>query len=137
MRLSELRSSMGEYAARFDARRLGADDAERAVKDAAAIEKVAAAVTSPATAGVAETNVGKREGDRWAAHHPARLTGTPVGPARDALESARRLRELPAVEAAARRGKLSAHQVAVITDAATADPHAEQRPLAQAARGGY
>src|SRR5262249_7102898 len=31
----------------------------------------------------------------------------------------------------------SAHQVAVITDAATADPHAEQRLLEQAARGSY
>lgn len=128
---------MGEYAARFDARRLGADDAARAVKDAAAIEKMAAAVKSLAAARVAETNVWKREGDRSAAHHLARLTGTPVGPARDALECARRLRELPAVEAAARRGELSAHQVAVITDAATADPHAEQRLLEQAARGSY
>jgi hypothetical protein len=135
--LSELRSAMSSYAARLDAGLLAAVDAARVVADAAAIEKMAATVKSLAAARVAETNVWKREGDLSAAHHLARTTGSPVGQARDALESARRLQELPATDAAARRGELSAHQVAVITDAAAADPSAETRLLAQARRGSY
>jgi Domain of unknown function (DUF222) len=128
---------MSMYATRFDPARVSAGDVARVVEDAAAIEKMAATVKSLAAARVAETNVWKRDGDLSAAHHLARTTGTPVGQARDALESARRLRGLPATEAAARRGDLSAHQVAVITDAASADPGAEARLLKQAHSGSY
>jgi hypothetical protein len=137
MRLSELRSAMSEYAARFDPGRVSASDAAGVVDDAATIEKMAATVKSLAAARVAETDLWKREGDLSAAHHLARTTGTPVGQARDALESARRLPGLPAIDAAARRGELSAQQVAVIADAATADPGAEARLLDQAHSGGY
>jgi Domain of unknown function (DUF222) len=131
MRLSEVRSAMSEYATRFDAARVSACDAARVVDDAAAIEKMAATVKSLAAARVAETDAWKRDGDRSAAHQLARTTGTSVGQAKEALESARRLQELPATEAAARRGELSAQQVAVITDAAAADPAAEARLLQQ------
>jgi hypothetical protein len=137
MRLSELRGAMSAYATRFDAARVSAQDAAGVVEDAAAIEKMAATVKSLAAARVAETSLWKREGDLSAAHHLARTTGTPVGHARDALESAQRLAGLPAIEAAARRGELSAHQVAVITDAASADPSAETRLLKQARSGSY
>jgi hypothetical protein len=137
MKLSDLRSEMGSYAAQFDPARVAASDAARVVEDAAAIEKMAATVKSLAAARVAQTNLWRRDGDLSAAHHLARTTGTPVGQARDALESARRLGGLPAVEAAARRGELSAAQVAVITDAAAADPTAEARLLDQARRGSY
>jgi hypothetical protein len=137
MKLSELRDAMGRYAAQFDAARVSADDAARVVRDAAAIEKMAATVKALAATRVAETGVWRRDGDVSAAHHLARTTGSPVGPARDALESARRLAALPTVDAAARRGELSAHQVAVISDAAVADPGAETRLLEQARRGSY
>jgi hypothetical protein len=137
MRLSELRDAMGKFATRFDAARVSAQDATRVVEDAAAIERMAATVKSLAAARVAETNLWKRDGDLSAAHHLARTTGTPVGQAREALESARRLQGLSAIEAAARRGELSAHQVAVITDAASADPSAETRLLKQAQSGSY
>jgi len=137
MRLSELRDAMGKFATRFDAARVSAPDATRVVEDAAAIEKMAATVKSLAAARVAKTNLWKRDGDLSAAHHLARTTGTPVGQAREALESARRLQGLSAIEAAARRGELSAHQVAVITDAASADPSAETRLLKQAQSGSY
>ena len=137
MRLSELRGAMSAYAASFDGACLAAVDAARVVEDAAAIEKMAATVKALAAARVPETNAWKRDGDLSAAHHLARTTGTPVGQARDALESARRLQNLPAIAAAARRGELSAHQVAVITDAAAADPGAEARLIEQARRGSY
>jgi hypothetical protein len=128
---------MSGYAARFDPARVAASDAVRVVEDAAAIEKMAATVKALAAARVSETNLWRRDGDLSPAHHLARTTGTPIGQARDALESARRLQELPAVEAAARRGELSAQQMAVITDAAVADPSAEARLIEQAHRGSY
>jgi Domain of unknown function (DUF222) len=131
MRLSELRSAMSDYATRFDPARVSAHDAARVLDDAAAIEKMAATVKSLAAARVADTELWKRDGDRSAAHQLARTTGTSIGQAKESLEAARRLHELPATEAAARRGELSAQQVAVITDAASADPHAEARLLEQ------
>jgi hypothetical protein len=137
MTLSELRSAMSDYATLFDATAVSAHDAARVIDDAAAIEKMAATVKSLAAARVAETELWRRDGDPSAAHHLARTTGTPVGHARDALESALRLQALPAIDAAARRGELSAQQVAVITDAASADPGAEARLLNQACSGSY
>jgi hypothetical protein len=47
------------------------------------------------------------------------------------LAAAQRLEDLPETAAAARRGELSAQQVAVIADAACADPEAEARLLEQ------
>src|ERR671910_1774011 len=131
MRLSELRSAMSEYATRFDPARIPAHDAACVVEDAAAIKNMAATVKSLAAARVAETALWKRDGDRSAAHQLARKTGTTVGQAREALDAARRLQDLPATSAAARRGELSAQPVAVITDAAAADPDAEARLLEQ------
>jgi hypothetical protein len=136
MKLSELRSAMSEYAARFDPALVSASDAARVVEDASAIEKMAATVKSFAAARVAETDLWKRDGDRSAAHQLARTTGTTVGQAKEALESARRLQDLPATADAARRGELSAQQVAVITDAAGADPHAEATLLEQSRTAG-
>ena len=131
MKLSELRSAMSAYATRFDAARVSATDAMRVVEDAAAIKNMAATVEALAAARVVETALWKRAGDRSAAHQLARSTGTSVGQAKDALDAARRLRDLPATEAAARRGELSAQQVMAITDAAGTDPDAEARLLAQ------
>jgi Domain of unknown function (DUF222) len=129
--LSELRSAMCDYTTRFDAARVSASDAAVVVDDAAAIEKMAATVKSLAAARVAETEIWKRHGDRSAAHQLARTTGTSVSQAKDALEVARQLQDLPATELAARRGELSSQQLAVIADAASADPTAEARLLEQ------
>ena len=70
-----------------------------------------------------------RDGDRSAAHHLARTTGTTVGDAADAIGAARRLEQLPEAAAAARRGELSAAQVSAI-----ADPSAETGLVDQARR---
>jgi hypothetical protein len=131
MSLSELRSAMSAYAMRFDPARVSVHGATHVVEDAAAIKNMAATVEALAAARVAETDVWKRDGDRSAAHQLARTTGTSVNQAKDALDAARRLRELPATESAALRGELSTQQVAVITDAASANPDAEARLLEQ------
>jgi len=132
MRLWELRNAMSAYATRFDPSRVSARDAAGLVVDAAAIKNMAATVEALAAARVAETELWKRDGDRSAAHQLARTTGTSVGAAREAIESAQRLEDLPATAAAARRGELSAQQVAAITDAASTNPDVEGRLLQRA-----
>ena len=132
-RIASLRESMNRYSADFDPALVSATDAARVVSDAAAIEKMAATVKALAAARVADTDVWRAGGDRSAAHHLARTTGTTVGAAADAISAARRLDTLPNTAAAARRGELSPSQVVAITDAASADPAAESR-LVEAAR---
>jgi hypothetical protein len=60
-------------------------------------------------------------------------TGESVGRARRALETARKMQQLPDVEAAYRKGELSSDQVAEIADAAGQAPSA-QRALLEVAR---
>jgi hypothetical protein len=57
-----------------------------------------------------------------------------VGAAKDALATGEKLRELPVLSAAARRGELSAAQVAPIVNAAAANPAAEERLVEKARR---
>ncbi len=129
MKLSQVRRGMRQYAAGFNPALLTAADAERVRDDAAAIEKMAATVKSLVAARVAETSRWKKSGERSAAHELARATGTSVAQAKEALEAGRRLNELPATAAAARRGDLSLQQASLVADAAAADPGAESRLL--------
>ncbi|HLY83132.1 MAG TPA: DUF222 domain-containing protein, partial [Acidimicrobiales bacterium] len=129
--LADLRAAVAGWAARFDPALISAADAGRVVEDAAAIEKMAATAKAMAAARQAETGLWRQCGDRSAAHHLARTTGTSVGHAADALETARRLQALPETSAAARRGELSAEQALVIAAAASADPGAESGLLAR------
>ncbi|MGH8986461.1 MAG: hypothetical protein ACRDY6_21690 [Acidimicrobiia bacterium] len=55
--------------------------------------------------------------------------GTTVGQAKEAIETGRKLEDLPATADAAKRGELSPQQAAAITDAASADPDAQERLL--------
>ena len=132
--LVELRDGMSRYAAVFDPALVSASDAARVVGHAAAIEKMAATVKGLAAAQVAETEVWRGDGDRTAAHHLARTTGTSIGAAAEAIDTARRLGRLPETAAAARRGELSQSQVSAIADAASADLSAETRLVEHARR---
>ena len=82
---------------------------------------------APGLAGARASESGewRRRGARSPAHDLAQRSGTTVAAAADALEAARRLGELPVLAGAARRGEVSAQQVAAIADAATAAPGAE------------
>jgi len=133
-RLGALADGLRRLAAGFDASLLSADDAGVAVTEAAAIEAMAAVVKALAAAREADAGVWKAAGERSAAHHLARRTGTSVSGAGEVLDTARRLASLPVVAAAARSGALSAAQVAAVADAATADPSAEERLVEQAGR---
>ncbi|HMG30753.1 MAG TPA: HNH endonuclease signature motif containing protein, partial [Jiangellaceae bacterium] len=78
---------------------------------------------------LADTHVPDRSGVKTAAEELARRAGTTVGAARDAVDTSTRLPDLPHVDAAVRRGDLSAAQAAVVAAAAAADPRAELRLL--------
>lgn len=99
------------------------------------IERYAAAAKTLLAERVEQSRVWVKEGDRSAAEHLARKSGSSVGAARAGLETAKKLRLLPVTEAAVRRGELSQAQAETITDAATVNPGAEQSLLEAAARG--
>lgn len=131
-RLGQLRQAMSSYATAFDAALLSCDQAVEAVREAAAIETMAAHLKGLAAARMAETRAWSACGARSAAHHLADTTGTSVSQAADTIATARRMQALPAIDAAARAGGLSASQVAAVADAAVADPTAEARLVQEA-----
>jgi hypothetical protein len=124
---------LSRYAAGFDAAVLTAAQAEEVLHQASRIEKTAATLKALAAARLAESGSWRAEGDRSAAHHLARRTGTTVVQAASVIDTARRLGSLPETAAAARRGELSAEQASAIVDAAGADSAAEH-DLLEAAR---
>ena len=126
-RLAQLREAICRHAAGFDASVLSGEQAALAVREAAAIEKLASTLKVLAAARAVAAGAWTGTGDRSAAQHLARTTGTSVGQAAEAIDTGRRLEHLPALAAAARAGELSAQQAAAVADAATADPAAEAR----------
>ena len=134
-RLGQLREAVTRYSSSFDASLLSCEDAAVAVADAAAIEAMAATLKGLAAARAAAGRVWESAGDRSAAHHLARTTGTSVSQAAEVIETARRLEGLPVAAAAARSGELSAQQAAEVAAAAALDPAAEAR-LVETARTG-
>ena len=131
--LSGFRAEFSRYTAGFDAALLSADQLDAVVVEATAIERMAAVLKATAAVRRARTRAWKDAGERSAASHLARSTGSTLGQAAEAITTGKRLENLPTLDAAARSGELSAEQTAAIADAATADPTAEAR-LVQRAR---
>jgi Domain of unknown function (DUF222) len=98
------------------------------------IERCAVAAKTLLAARLEESRTWARTGDRSAAEYMARKAGSSVGAARNGLETSKRLRRLPATEAAVRRGELSRAQAEAIADAAAVNPAAEQSLLDAAPR---
>lgn len=73
-----------------------------------------ATVQAEAAARVAESGSWRSEGDQSPAHQLARDTGTTVGAARAALQTGERLRDMPELADAARRGELSLAQTSQV-----------------------
>jgi hypothetical protein len=112
--------------AELEPERLDGPDAAALLTSFAEIERLAAAGKLLSARRVESSNIWRARGHRSAAAHVAETTGTGIGPALDALATARRMRKLPSTEEAARDGALSERQLQVITDAASAAPGAEQ-----------
>jgi hypothetical protein len=132
--LANLRLAMEAFAVRFDAHTLTVTAASRVLAEVTALKHMAAAVEALAAARVAEGGAWKREGCRGPAEDIARRTGVSVGAAAEALKTAERIEELPAVGEAARRGALSPEQTAAVASAAALAPDEEHRLLGEAER---
>jgi hypothetical protein len=130
-----VREEFSELAARFDARLLEPGSSATVLDDVVAIENIAATLKADLLAHAAERGAWREHGARSAAEEFARRAGVRVRDAQAAIETGRRLRDLPATADAAMRGELSPQQTAAIADAASADPHAEARLLEQAECG--
>jgi hypothetical protein len=93
------------------------------------VERLGAAGKTLLARRLVDVHQADRAGVKTAAEVLARIGGTTTGVARDALETSKRLADLPGVQAAVRRGDLSTTQAALVSSAAAADHSAEQRLL--------
>src|SRR3954467_3975728 len=132
--LRGMRQQLADFASRFDADLLEGTAAVGIVSEAAAIENMAASIKAEAARRGAATHAHRRDGHRSAAHHLAHTSGIGVGKAKQQLETAERLKALPATAEAHRQGKLSPDTAASRADAAAVDPTAERRLLDHAQR---
>ena len=137
LELREIRTEMAAFAASFDPSLVTPADAEQLRSEAVAIENIAATLKALAALRASEGGAWRREGARSPAHDLARKTGVSVGRAQEALATAEKLAGLPALDAAARRGDVSAAQAGPIAEAAAADPAAEERLLLKAKRASF
>jgi hypothetical protein len=128
--------SLRRFVAGFDGAALDGDEARELVEQATEGERLLGALKTLAVGRVVETAAWAEGGFRDAGAWLASVSGTTVGRARATLETAERLEELPATEAALRAGRLSDAQVGLVASAATADPGAEQQLLTCASRNG-
>lgn len=127
--LRELREGLERFATTFEPGLYSASDASVLVQHAARIEKMAATVKALAAKRVSDTEIWRRSGDRTPAHHLAKATGSSVGDAKEALDTAARLADLPELDRAARQGRVSPRQAAAIAGAASEDPSKESELL--------
>ena len=114
----------------IDESRLTGASAAQLVTLCASAERKLAAARLMATRRVDETKAWQREGHRSAAAWVAATTGTFIKNAIDAVETARRLDDLPLVAGEFRSGRLSEEQVRHIADAAHDSPEHERSLIA-------
>lgn len=105
------------------------------VQEGDRIERLGRAIKTLAAAKVAQSPAWQTGGARSPEDWLAEVTGTSKTDAADTITTGQRLEELPATEKAVRAGKLSGQQAKAVTDAASADPSAEQRLLKRAETG--
>ena len=123
--------------AELDPDALDGREARRVVEQCAEIKKLAEAATTLTVPRVRQTAAWAGAGfHRDAATWLASLSGTSVGAARATLDTAEKVVELPATQAAMRAGRLSGAQANEVVGAASADPDTERELLRSAERDG-
>jgi hypothetical protein len=132
--LAEVRRTAEAIAADMDARTLTGSAAARLLTHATALKNIATSLERDLAARVADCGQWRHTDARSPAEDIARRTGVSVGAARDALDTAERLQELPGVAEAARRGELSSAQTSALAAAAAVAPGEQQRLLDAAKR---
>lgn len=131
--LASATESVGSLVSGLEPGLYSGDDAARAVDAFARLERIAAAGKTLMAGRVDECSTWKASGDRSAAHWLAKRTGTTVREAKDVVDTAKRVASLPRTSAAMRAGDLSSSEAAVVSAAATVNPHAEESLLNDAA----
>jgi Domain of unknown function (DUF222) len=116
----------------LDPARLAATDAAALFEVFARAERLGAAGKSLTARRVADSAVWRAAGERSPAHWMATRTGTSIGAAVAALETAQRMEELPALEEAYKAGRLSDVMARDIASTAAATPASEAELLAVA-----
>ena len=132
--LSDFDQRLASEVEGLDPTRLAGQDAERVVAATHRIERRLAALRLRCAARAADAKTWKAQGFRTPEEWLARKTGVGVGQARRALETGRRLGQLPEVAQAASAGELSEQQAEKVTEAAASDPDS-QGSLLSAAKG--
>ena len=132
LELRKVRAAVCRLASQFEPGMVTGTDATRIMKEAAAVKNAAATLEAMAAARAAECNEWFGTGAASAAQWLAAQTGIGVGQANDALATGERLKTQPKVAEAASQGELSREQATAISDAAAADPDAEDRLLGEA-----
>lgn len=133
--LRTLRRDAQELAAGYEPGVLAAAEVKEALEETSTLSKVASVLVSLTAAQVQSTGAYRDSSATSAAEAVARATGASTAQAKDRLASSRALDDLPAVDRAARQGKLSPDQVSLVAKGATADPTKEEE-LLKAAEGG-
>lgn len=111
---------------------LSLPDAVAARQAVTAVKNSAATMEALLAKRVADTGEWRRGGSPSPEDDLARSTGTSRAKAKESLDTAERLKELPATDTAARSGQLSPEKAAAVADGASADPSAEPKLLAKA-----
>ena len=124
-----MRQTVASYVARLDPALVSSTQASAMLAEVVAAKNMLGTAEALLARRVAEGGSWRTEGHRSAAHQLARRSGLAVSKAKETLDSAARLESLPAVEAAARGGELSAAQLAPLSEAAAANPNAATRLL--------
>lgn len=130
---AELRTAAVALARTLDPELLTGEQAAAIVHDLAIAEKACATARMFAAVRVARTDAWRGQGHASAADWLAAQTGISVRAAASQLGTATKAGKLPKTADAMRNGRLSPDQAGAITDAATADPAAEDDLLSAAA----
>ena len=121
----------------FDMVDVSGDQAAAVVEECARIEKLVAAVKLKAAARVAETEAWKGGTDVDAAAWLARMSGSTKRDAKRSLDAAKRLEGQERTKRAAEQGELSEGQLREVSEAAEANPAAEQELLESARQDSF
>lgn len=129
------RVAVDTLAGEFDATALSGEDAVRSVDELGAIRRVIDGLFAKAAKRVADTRAHAKRGAGNAAGFVGSRSGGTASETRAAIETATKLEQLPATDAAVKAGKLSAREAKMIADAATLNPDAEHDLLVAAGKG--
>ena len=124
-RLDEVLATARAVVASLDVETLTPAQAAGLFEDSAELEKVAAAIKLVVAPKIAQSDAWAKAGHRSPEEWMARKSGTSVGKAKNTVETAKRLSDLPATQAAVKSGSLSLDQAAAVSEAAAADPASE------------